>query len=406
MELYRIKEADILNNLLNLKQITFEVTTRCNLKCKYCCYGDLYDMSHNLTSENLTFSKAKLLLDYIFELWQKGNSSNKENLTFISFYGGEPLMNFGLIEQIIKYVEDQCPPNRKVRFSMTTNGVLLDTYINYLVEKDVLLLVSLDGDKKGNNFRLTSTDYSFFDKILETLKEIKKNYNSYFNRNIEFNCVLHKENNVYDIITFFNKQFAKQPIITELCTDNIKKGKEKEFQDLYRSYKQDISNDKRNDLYFPNAEEEEVLIFLEKHSGNYYKGFNELIQIRGDECIYHTGTCLPFAKKIFLTAEGKILPCERISSKYFLGEVMDAYIELDLPFIVKKINRYLDKIKKMCESCARVKDCVQCIYKIEGLDEKYFHCALFCNKTEYDKDVKRNMTYLRDHPFLYKKLIK
>ena len=114
----------------NTQQITFEVTERCNLNCKYCGYGSLYNNKDPRHNNNLTTNDALALLRKIKELWSKGYDVSGPSVIHISFYGGEPLLNMSLIRQIIDYVESEMKTfSKDFQFSMTTNAVLLRKYI-------------------------------------------------------------------------------------------------------------------------------------------------------------------------------------------------------------------------------------------------------------------------------------
>lgn len=67
----KINSADIYENLLNIKQITLEVTDACNLKCKYCGYGDMYFGYDNREAKYMSFHQVRLLLEYLFIIWEK-----------------------------------------------------------------------------------------------------------------------------------------------------------------------------------------------------------------------------------------------------------------------------------------------------------------------------------------------
>ena len=64
----------------------------------------------------------------------------------LSFYGGEPLRNFSFISEIVTYAKAIKPEKLKLRFSMTTNGLLLKKYMGFLAENEFELSISLDGD--------------------------------------------------------------------------------------------------------------------------------------------------------------------------------------------------------------------------------------------------------------------
>ena len=146
MEIYKVTSSDVRNNLLKLGQIVFEVTTTCNFRCEYCIYSGLYEGMQTLSNDYLTFEKAKKILDYLSGIWTTGMRINAKPI-YIGFYGGEPLMNFSLVEQIVDYIERNW--EWPVTFTMTTNAYLLDKYMEYLQRKDFFLTISLDGDQIG-----------------------------------------------------------------------------------------------------------------------------------------------------------------------------------------------------------------------------------------------------------------
>ena len=121
-----ITSEDVKRSLSNSPQLTFELTDACNLRCEYCGYGKSYSDYDERKSTRLSPQRAKVLLDYLRSLWRSEfNVSHNQNV-YISFYGGEPLMNVPFIKEIISYVEELDCPSRSFTFNMTTNGILLD----------------------------------------------------------------------------------------------------------------------------------------------------------------------------------------------------------------------------------------------------------------------------------------
>lgn len=105
MEFVKLTSDTIKQQLLNLRQIVFEVTDSCNLKCKYCGYGEFYGSYDKREERNLSFEKAKSLIDYLFSLWKDSNVDFYNRALTVSFYGGEPLLNISFIKQIQEYLE-------------------------------------------------------------------------------------------------------------------------------------------------------------------------------------------------------------------------------------------------------------------------------------------------------------
>ena len=121
-----ITSEDVKRSLSNSPQLTFEITDACNLKCEYCGYGKFYSDYDERKSTRLSPQRAKVLLDYQRSLWgSELNISHNQNV-YISFYGGEPLMNVPFIKEIVSYIEEPDCPSRSFTFNMTTNGLLLD----------------------------------------------------------------------------------------------------------------------------------------------------------------------------------------------------------------------------------------------------------------------------------------
>ena len=135
---------DIEQNLINLKQLVFEVTDACNLRCKYCGYADLYEGYDKRESTYFPFKRAKLIIDYLYKnYWKKKTGKGYTRTINIGFYGGEPLLNMPFIKEVIAYIENLSYIGIVFKFGMTTNAMLLDRYMDYLVEKDFFILISL-----------------------------------------------------------------------------------------------------------------------------------------------------------------------------------------------------------------------------------------------------------------------
>ena len=153
-EYRKISHLDIEYSLANLKQLVFEVTDACNLRCKYCAYADLYEGYDQRENLKLPFQKAKLIIDYLYEYWEKRYCIEVNDPITIGFYGGEPLLNVPFIQQVINYIESLNPIGKKFHYNMTTNAILLDRYMDFLAENEFRLLISLDGDEKGQSYRV------------------------------------------------------------------------------------------------------------------------------------------------------------------------------------------------------------------------------------------------------------
>ena len=200
-----LKANDIKRCLANTPQITFEVTDACNLRCEYCGYGKFYSDYDERKNQMLPTEKATIFLDYLIDLWTSSFNTSTERNVYISFYGGEPLMNFQFIKDIVSHLETSDCKTRQFTFSMTTNAILLDKYMDYLVEKRFNLLISLDGDEYNTSYRVDSNGNNSFDRIVKNVDLLREKYPTYFENHVNFNAVLHNRNSVESISAFVNE---------------------------------------------------------------------------------------------------------------------------------------------------------------------------------------------------------
>lgn len=149
-----------------VKALCLHVAHDCNLKCKYCfaAQGDFGG-----AKEMMSFEVGKAAIDYLI-----ANSGTRRNLE-IDFFGGEPLMNFDVVKQLVEYGRSIEKENNKIiRFTLTTNGILLDDEtIDYINENMHNIVLSLDGRKEVNdNMRPTLNDKGSHDIILPKFKKL------------------------------------------------------------------------------------------------------------------------------------------------------------------------------------------------------------------------------------------
>ncbi len=405
----RITSEDIVLSLANLKQLTFEVTDACNLKCKYCGYGDLYygyDERHN---SFMDFQCARGIIDYLAKIWEEHCKDIQNYHTYISFYGGEPLLNMPLIQKVVQYIEE-LHLNRNIIFSMTTNATRLNQYMDYLADKKIHLLISLDGDSSNNAYRVTRDGKSSFPKVFQNVRLLQKTYPVYFNENVSFNSVLHNLNSVESALSFIKDNFGKTPTISELNNSNIREDKYEVFEQMYQDKRTNMeSSSERGELIdtlmMNDPDVYALLLYLHQYSGNVYNDYSSLMApIKCRHCI-PTGTCIPFGKKMFITVNGKILQCEKISQKFSLGYIHDGTVFLDAEAIAREYNCRLDHIQRFCSSCYRKGSCTQCMYYIDGIDEYGAACQSYMTKEMFDEYEHLCRAFLKEHPILFKKLM-
>lgn len=404
-----IKASQIESDIINLKQLTFEVTDDCNLNCTYCAYGDMYEGYDRRLGSGLSLAKAKNILNYLFEKWSSVNFTNDQSM-YISFYGGEPLLKMQLIKDIIEYIENS-DVNRKIEYSMTTNGMLLDKHIDYLVNKEFNILISLDGDKKGSGYRLTKSKHPSFDIVYANILKVKETYPEFYEEHVNFNSVLHDKNTVSGLYSFFQENLGKTTNLSPLNNSGIKEGSIAKFNSMYNDIieafsESDKDSQMNKDYFIQTPFFMEFGKILTRYTNYFYKTYIELFLDINSNKVRPTGTCSPFGKKMFVTVNGKILPCERISQKFVLGSVDDDKVDMTYESISDKYKSYFNSIMKQCRGCYAVNHCSQCMFYIEDIGSAKAQCKQRMDKDSFYSYIGENLSEFIDQPGAYSEILK
>jgi len=148
-----------------LDTLILEATQDCNLRCTYCIYGGNYKGERNHKPITMSKDIAQKSIDYFLE-----HSKNKRPLRAVSFYEGEPLMNFKIIENAV----ERCKKEDRTIISISTNGLLLQKYADYIREENINVAISLDGPKEiHDKNRKSSNSKPTFDIIMKGVEGYK-----------------------------------------------------------------------------------------------------------------------------------------------------------------------------------------------------------------------------------------
>lgn len=148
------------------------MTNQCNLACKYCFYQN----SHRLKQNKMSFETAKKAVD----LFVKNRTKNEKSLDWfsqITFYGGEPLLNFECIEKITDYIQLLKNRNKlssKTQLVINTNGTLItEKVLNWARKYNVQIQISIDGNKDVHNKnRIFPNQKGSYEKTVQGLKKL------------------------------------------------------------------------------------------------------------------------------------------------------------------------------------------------------------------------------------------
>ena len=385
----------------DVKQYCFELTQKCNLQCTYCCYGDLYEHEGNDHTKEMSADNAYVLIDTICEDYQNryGNSVLK-NIT-IGFYGGEPLLRMDLLKSIVQYCECRSKSINNLRFSyiITTNGILLQRYINFLIKHNFMIMVSLDGNYENSAFRTTSMGKNVFNTVFKNLCYINDHYSAFFDKNITFNSVVHSKNSPTEIVDFFYKSFKKIPQLSEIASEQIKQGSLAEFRNVYKPI---CINCKDFNGIIPQTE----YLHVDKEMKNIPHFFYKLLDMNIADwsdlfCIIQNSQpfniCLPFVNKVFISADGKLHLCEHIGSGYSFGyiDLESKKIILNIDFMNRISKEYISKQLEKCNQCYNSLFCEQCVFQC------HFNCSSV-TKEQFLSIIAHNIELLRKRSLFVK----
>jgi len=391
---------DVKRFFISSNHLCFEVTEKCNLNCYYCAYGKLYNNIEERGNRSMSFDLARSFIENYFK-----NDCISPKLN-ISFYGGEPLLNIQLIKNIVGLVLEHRNKPEQVTFSMTTNGTLLHEYVDFLVEHNFRISISLDGDKSANSYRVFHNNRDAYDTVIRNVNFIKDTYPHFFQNNISFMSVLHNRNSVEGILEYFHNFFNKESRISELSAFDIEESKKDEFNNLFKNFDESLANSDCERIVKQKKDLElgELSAFIRnKHNVVFHKYLNLIFEPANVK--FPTATCLPFTKKIFITTQGNILPCEKIGLEHSFGLISKKGIEIDYSGIAKRYNDYYNQIKKQCYGCARVFACNHC-FLYDGINRnKNFKCRGYSNPEQFKEYLANVYASLEVNPSWFKEII-
>lgn len=179
--------SELLEIQLNrqMEMIILQITQNCNLRCSYCPYSSNNGTNRLHSNKKMSWELAKKSIDYY-----KFNSVDSGKAV-LSFYGGEPLIEFELIKKCVDYFKTTFK-GKEIALYITTNGTLIDnSKAEYLEKNNFKVTISLDGTKITNdrNRKFLNNNGSVFDTVTNNIKMIRENYKKLYN-NLNINMVM------------------------------------------------------------------------------------------------------------------------------------------------------------------------------------------------------------------------
>lgn len=325
--------------------LILEATQQCNLRCKYCGFSGnyLFDRVHN--SNHMDSVVMKKAIDFYM-------SKAKEGIKSISFYGGEPLLRFNLIKDAVRYLESEYPNGEK-KIKISTNGTLLnEELIDFFIDNEITLQVSLDGPKTYHDmYRIDKKGRGTYDKLMKNLDIIYEKNPFYYQKHILFGCVVTPQTNLLELMNFFTSNhlvknnFQRLTPVRKVDTDFFNNCESEisiqseEWKFLQEKYLKDLSKEQIERFSLIQDAFEQMFIAIHKR----------YILNKSSEIVPIGGPCLPGARRLFVSVDGTFHICERINPNFPIGNVNGGY-----DFV--KIAEILNKFRAL----ANDSECLEC----------------------------------------------
>ena len=311
-----------------VKALCIHIAHDCNLRCKY-CFADTGE--YHGSRGFMDLETGKKAIDFVIN-----NSQNRRNIE-IDYFGGEPLMNFDVVKGITEYAKEQGKLHDKnFRFTITTNGILLNDEIKeYINENMSNVVLSVDGTKETNDRMRYRVDGSgTYDAIMPKFIDLanSRNQDNYYVRGTftAFNTDFAK-----DVLHFADlgfKQTSVEPVVAPETEDYALT--DKHIDEVCREYEK--------------LTEEYVKRYDEGKGFNFFHFMVDLDQ--GPCAIKRLSGCGAGHEYLAVAANGDIYPCHQFvgNEKFLMGNVADGKIDME---ISKKFERSNVYTKEKCKNC-------------------------------------------------------
>ena len=286
-----------------VKALCLHIAHSCNLNCSYCFASQgKYHGERALMS----FEVGKQALDFLV-----ANSGSRKNLE-VDFFGGEPLMNFSVVKQLVEYARSiEKEKGKNFRFTLTTNGVLIDDDVIEFSNREMSnVVLSLDGRKEVHDrFRVDYQGRGSWDYIVPKFQKFVKarGNKSYYMRGT---FTHYNPDFLEDIKTMLDLGFTELSMEPVVCAqDDPSALTEDDKQVVMEQY------------------EKLAELMLERHrKGSPFTFYHYMIDLKGGPCIYkRVSGCGSGTEYMAVTPWGDLYPCHQFvgDEKYKLGNVFD-----------------------------------------------------------------------------------
>lgn len=311
-----------------VKALCLHIAHDCNLACQY-CFAE--EGEYHGKRELMSYEVGKKALDFLV-----ANSGNRRNLE-VDFFGGEPLMNFQVVKDLVAYGRSlEKEHDKNFRFTLTTNGVLLDDDIMEFANKEMgNVVLSIDGRKEVHDrmrpFRKGAGSYDLivpkFQKFAESRHQDKYYVRGTFtHNNLDFS------KDVLHLADLGFKQISVEPVVAQ-DTDSYAI-REEDLPQLMEEY------------------ENLALEMVRRHGTEEdFNFFHFMIDLEGGPCVAkRLSGCGSGTEYLAVTPTGDLYPCHQFvgNTDFLMGNVDDGVVNTELRDEFKSCNVYA---KEKCREC-------------------------------------------------------
>lgn len=311
-----------------VKAMCLNIAHDCNLRCKY-CFASTGDFGKG--RKLMTFETGKKAIDFLLE-----KSLDRKNLE-LDFFGGEPLMNFDVVKQIVEYARSrEAEYGKKFRFTITTNGVLLDDdKIDFINREMSNVVLSIDGRKEVNDYMRKRVDGSgCYDKIMPAFKKLveKRGDKEYYVRGTFTKNNLDFSNDVFDLYNNGFDQISVEPVVCEASADYAIT--EKELPAIFKEYERLAER-----------------ILENEKKGKKFNFFHFMLDLDQGPCaIKRLRGCGCGNDYVAITPDGDIYPCHQFVGieEFKMGNIDEGTFDTNMKSYFSKTHVYT---KPECKKC-------------------------------------------------------
>ncbi|MCM1264307.1 MAG: thioether cross-link-forming SCIFF peptide maturase, partial [Butyrivibrio sp.] len=311
-----------------VKALCLHIAHDCNLTCKYCFAKE---GEYHGKRALMSFEVGKKALDFLV-----ANSGNRVNLE-VDFFGGEPLLNWNVVKELVEYGRSiEKEHNKKFRFTLTTNGILLNDEILEFANKEMgNIVLSIDGRKEVNDMmRPHRGGQGSYDEIVPKFKHVadSRNQMNYYVRGTYTRNNLDFSEDVKHLADLGFEQISVEPVVAKP-------------EDDYSLREEDV----------PKLLEEYDKLALEylkrKKEGKGFNFFHFMIDLEGGPCVAkRLSGCGSGDEYLAVTPWGDLYPCHQFvgNEDFLMGNVDEGITRPDIRDSFKNCNVYT---KEKCRDC-------------------------------------------------------